>query len=700
LILSITILKETLMLNPLLAIFISILLFSNAKAANLINSSNNNTIIDDINVTTQLTTDKTLVVSPYQTLTIKQGGLLSIVLNTAVKSTPASEQAQKPPTPQTPKYTIQGERRVYDRPVYGTKGNLAVNSNFSSGTTGWKFTDLADSKGNPLYTVVKHGGKSWMRINQEIQTSNRKQGLLEQTITIPAGLRDTTIEVSFLVSGMVTGFRISGDGPDIVFDAKIASANPERVYYYYHPKGASSFTISFMKGYPGQSTPGEYFDITEIAVREATWTQQIIGKGLPASGGTLQLARWLVAWDEKSQHKQLDNIKKLGGMARVWLSAELFGTYITKKNPTKRKSPNLTSQYRKASVAKVFTSLDPEKIKQLDWFFEASRQHGLKVIVTLFGGFTDGVGNPHNKLSVPQSMELLDTDADVRTGFNTLTTAIVSRYASYDNIVAWEFVNEGWATWRAAYSGYSTQASFSADRSLSFSGYRSWERSAYSVIKAADPKKRPVMLNSGDQHYLLHSDDVCDWNGISLYLGSIKIANYTGTPSRFIVFTGKTNSLANGTPLKAYTTGSFPSGLTSSKTYYVVNVSPVGFEVAITPGGAGVSVSGGSGTLYFYSTDGTSLAAFDNVFQRWADLPKPTVLAEMGAPTDVGLLYRDDNYEAAYLREGYKKLKKYGFVTGIVFDEFPGNNILWDSDFNLNNSGKIVEKFGISGKVD
>jgi hypothetical protein len=616
--------------------------------------------------------------------------LFVIISSVFISNAQAASTTSKPP-----QYSIQGERRAFNRPVYGTNGNLASNSSFSTGTSGWKMTNLTDSRENPLYSVVQRDTKNWLRINQGIQTGSGKQGLMEQTVSIPVSLRDKVLEVSFLVSGLFTGFKVTNGGTDFVFHTKIDPTNPERIYYYYRPNGASSFTLSFMKGYPGQSVAGEYFDITEVAVREATWKNESISKGLPASGGTLQLARWLSVWDEKSQHKQLTNIRKMGGVVRVWLSGELFGSYTNKINPTKRNSSNLTSQYKNAKSAKVFTGLDTTKVKQLDWFFKAAHEHGLKVIVTLYGGFTDSAGNPHAKLSVPQSLEFVDTDNDVRSGFNSLTTAIVFRYASYDNISAWELVNEGWVTWRGSYAGYSNSAPYSTERSLSFAGYRSWERSAYLAVKAADPK-RPVMLNSGgsDSHYLLHTDTVCDWSGVSLYLGSLKIANSSGTPSNFRVNSGRTDSLTNGTPLKAFTTGSFPNGIDSSTIYYVVNVTPVSFQVAASPGGPGINAKGGSGVLTFYSTDGTSLAAFDHVFQRWADFPKPTVVAEMGAPNEVGNLYRDDNYEAPYLKEGFRRLQRYGFMSGIVFDEFPGVNILWDANYNLNKSGKVTESAG------
>lgn len=641
-----------------------------------------------------------LVVGKDEAITISKDGILEIGTERAAKSTLLPQDKNISAT-QLPQYSVQGYRRVYNRPVYSTKGNLVVNSDFVLGGSGWKFTYLLDGRGAPLYSVVKYNGKNWLRINQDIQTYNGAQGLLEQTIEIPAHLRNEVIEISFLVSGFFTGFRITGDSPDFVFNVKISPTHPERIYYYYHPKGASSFTLSFMKGYPGQRVTNEYFDVTEVAVRKAVWVNQKNDQGLPASGGTVQLARWFTAWDEKAQHRQLKNIRKMGGMVRVWLSAELLGDYNIKNNPTKRNSHKLSSQYSQATTAKVFNGISPAKLKQLDWFFNSAKDHGLKVIVTLLGGFTDSAGNPHASLSNPQSIEFIDTDVDVRAGLNVLISKIVSRYAAYRNIVAWELVNEGWATWCGSYAGYATSAPFSTERSLSFAGYREWERSAYKTIKAVD-SDRPVLLNSGgsDTHYLLHTDSVCDWSGVSLYLGSIRISHFGGKPSKFKVFSGKTNSLANGTPLRAYSSGTLPSGISSTQTYYVVNVTPVDFEIAEAPGGLGINARGGGGGLYFYSTDGTSLAAFDNIFQRWADFPKPTVLAEMGAPADVGFLYRDDKYQAPYLREGYKRLKKYGFISGIVFDEFPGRTILWDQDYNLNSAGKVAEQFGQSGKVD
>ena len=600
--------------------------------------------------------------------------------------------------PTSPYFTIQGERPVFNRPAYGTTGNLVVNSNFSSGTAGWEMTNLTDNKGNPLYSTAKHDGKAWLRVNQEYLTGNGKQGLLEQTIAIPLQLRNEIIEVSFLVSGLFTGFQISNDGSPLLFYAKIDPANPERIYYYYHPNGASSFTISFMKGYPGQIALGEYYDITEVAVRPATRTYQSISQGLPASGGSLQFARWIMGtWDEKVQLKQLANNRKMGGMCRVWLSAELLGTYITKNNPAKRTSSHLTSQYVNAQTAKVFTGIDPVKIKKLDWFFDAARQQGLKLSVGIVGSFTDGAGNPHPTLSLPGSFEFLDTDTDVRNGFITLIKSIVSRYKGYENIVCWDALPESWILWKNAFSGYSASAPLATERSLTFAGYRVFERSAYAAIKAIDPV-RPVLRHvpgyAGvyfDANYLLNTDSVCDWSGITSYLGAIHVGLISGTPATFWVGSGKTNSLANGTPLKVYTSGTLPIGMNGSTTYYVVNVTSTNFQVATAPGGVGIKTNAGFGNLFFYSTDGTSLAAFDNVFQRWSDFPKTTILAEMGAPADVGLLYRNDNYEAPYLREGFRRLQKYGFASGIVFDE---GNILWDSNFNLNESGKVTESVG------
>ena len=587
-------------------------------------------------------------------------------------------------------------RRFYNRPLFGTPGNLVINSNFTSGTNGWNFVNMLDGSGNPMYSIVRHGDKSWLKINQEMHSMVGARGIISQTIEIPQRLRNKVLEVSFLVTGLFPGFRIHGDGTDFVLNVKIDNDNKERVYYYYHPDGASSFTLSFLKG------ERQSYELTEVAVREATWKSEKNGIDLPKSGGTLQLARWLSSWDEKSQHMQLANIRKIGGVVRVWLSGELFGSYIVKSNPTKRVSPQLTVRYRDATTANVFTGLDAEKSSKLDWFFTAARQHDLKVIVTLFGGFTDGSGNPHADLSLPLSLEFLDTDSDIRAGFNQLASSIVHRYAQYDNIVAWELVNEGWGTWRGNYSGYAPSADYSNDRPLSFAGYRDWEKSAYAAVKNADPK-RPVMLNSGDSDslYLLNSDSVCDWSGVSEYLGAIRITRFSGSPTRFYVLSGRTNSLANGTPLKLSTTGTFPAGLNDSDIYYVTRVASDSFEVASSPGAAGMTVRDGTGPLTFYSTDGTSVAAFDNIFQRWADSSKPVILAEMGAPANVGrLLYRDDHFEAAYLREGFKRLARFGFLSGIVFDESPGFNILWDKKYNLNKSGAVTATFGTTGKSE
>ncbi len=679
-------------MQKLLLVFAASLIYvSNAYAAESVNT-----------ITSPRAIDGSLRIPQSQTLEIDNAGSVVIGAGAATKETNPAVAPSNASALSSKYYSLPGERRVYYRPLYDKSGNLAVNSDFSSGTFGWMLPNLSDKGGKPLYSVVRHGGKSWLRINQELQTDTGKQGLVAQTIDIPESLRNGVIEVSFLVSGFFTGFRIPGDGTDFVFNTRIDPRYPERIYYYYHPNGASTFTLMFLKGWPGMSVPGESFEVTEIAVREAAWRYESIGKGLPASGGTLHFARWISAWDENAQKKQLANIRKMGGMVRVWLSSELLGTYVNKANPVKRKSPHLTPQYTSATTAKVFTGLDPAKLQRLDWFFEAARQQGLKVVITLFGGYTDSAGNPHAKMSLPLSLEFLDTDPDVRAGFNTLASAIVTRYAKYENIVGWELVNEGWGTWRGNYSGYAPAADFNNDRPLSFAGYRAWERSAYAAVKAADPK-RPVILNSGDSDtlYLLGTDSVCDWSAVSEYLGAIRIANFSGTPTRFYVFSKKTNSLANGTPLKVHTTGSFPSGIDGTTVYYVVNVSQDSFELAKTPGGAGLDTNGGSGRLYFYSTDGTSLAAFDNVFQRWADFPKMEMFAEMGAPVEVGrLLYRDDTYEAVYLREGFNRLGRFGFTSGIVYDEFPAFKILWDANYNLNQSGKVTATFGATGKTN
>jgi hypothetical protein len=589
---------------------------------------------------------------------------------------------------------VKGKRRVYDRPPYSTPGNLVVNSNFSSGLSGWKLSNLTDSGGNTLCAIVNHDGKSWARINQEAQTGNGKHGLLEQTISIPTAFRNEVIEISFLVSGLFTGFRVSGDSPDIVINAKIGANHPERIYYYYHPRGASSVTVSFLKGYPGQKAVNEYCDISEIAVRKSSWKSMNIDTALPATGSTIQFARWLLKWDESAQLNQLYAIKRLGGMARVWLSSELFATYVTKNNPVKRSSTNLTDTYRNASTAKVFTGIDQNKSNYVDWLFDNCQKLGIRMSVGIVGSFTDGKGNPHPTHSVPLSFEFLDTDPDIQNGFKTLVTSVVSRYKKYDNIAAWDFYPESWSLWRHGSAGFAPSAPYSTERSLTFPHYRELERSLYKTIKSIDPKRPVLMHTGGEDLYLLNTDDVCDWSGVSDYLGLIRIVTATGNPSRFRVSNGSTYSLANGTPLKAYTTGSLPAGINGTDTYYVVNVSPVDFEIAATPNGTGLKVSGGNGDLFYYSPDGTSVAAFENIFQRWSDYPKPTLIVEMGAPNAMNNSYRIDIIEVGYLREGLKRLKKYGFIGGIVFDEFPGIPILFDQNFTMNQSGKLVESVG------
>ena len=58
------------------------------------------------------------------------------------------------------------------------------------------------------------------------------------------------------------------------------------------------------------------------------------------------------------------------------------------------------------------------------------------------------------------------------------------------------------------------------------------------------------------------------------------------------VVTVPTTALTTGTTVILSTTGALPTGLTVGVTYYVVNVSGLTFQLALTPGGSPITTSG------------------------------------------------------------------------------------------------------------
>jgi len=607
--------------------------------------------------------------------------------------------------------TIPGQKRKYSQTPYTTTGNfMTVNSAFTTGDiTGWTAANLTDASANPLYSVVSMSGKNWVRIDNGTAGATGNTGTLTATISVPAESRNSVLEISFLIGGLFNQVNVNNEEFTSLY-YNIDPAKPERVYYYFNPNGASTFNIKFSRAYANALVTGAYTYITELLVKEASYTNIDIAKGIPATGGTIQVARWINSWDEAKQEKIISNSRKLGGLVRLWLSADMFAAYTIKNSPTKRTSVpngNLTSQYVARTTANVPNGLDPSKTYKMDWIFKKLREYGLKVHVLLGAGFGDGIGNPSSTLSTQGTYEFLDTDTDVQNGFLSLFTTVVNRYKTYENIIGWEIGDEGYPTWSYDYSGVSKVTGTAYHHGVMFAGYKVFERLAYTAIKTADPL-RPVILNTGGVQYqvgqgFFNDNTICDWYCPSVYPGAFSVtpALITGgntfQPAQGYsqLLTGVSN---NQSVIVYKPTGvTLPTGLTDGQRYYFVSLNAFNFKLSLTPGGSAISVSGGSGEFWLYMDTEAGAGLSDYAIRQATYNPKFTYFSEYGASIlpFPKFLYRDDAVNSQILIGLYKRLSKFGSASAIAFVE-P------DLYFNettgvFNESGKNLISFSSQG---
>ena len=95
-------------------------------------------------------------------------------------------------------------------------------------------------------------------------------------------------------------------------------------------------------------------------------------------------------------------------------------------------------------------------------------------------------------------------------------------------------------------------------------------------------------------HDVAHGAHTGDFVDIA---GAIALSTQTYTANTSTEFISFTTTLAENTPVNLFTTGTFPGGLTSNFTYYVVNHSGATCQLANVPGGSPVNITTvGSGT--------------------------------------------------------------------------------------------------------
>jgi hypothetical protein len=573
--------------------------------------------------------------------------------------------------------TVNGTKRIYSRTPYTTTGNLITsNSDFTGGITGYTPVNLTDASSANLYSFVNHDGKTWLRLDETTAGATTNRGSVSIAVSIPPEYRNSVLEISFLTCGYFTGVNVGNESMSL--NIQIPNANPERIYYYINPKGAASVTLLLNRSTSGDLASGLYVDYAELLVKEATYKISEIANGVPSIGGSIQLARWIIdGWDEAKQEKIIRNYRQMGGAVRVWLSADLLMSYTTKTSPTKRtnvSSTYLTAAYNSATTAKVPTGIDPAKIHYLDWIFNKCKQYGLKMHVTLGAGFNGGNGENSTTYGVLGVYEFLDTDTDVQGGLTGLMTTIVNRYKSYPNVIGWEINNEGGLVWKFNYAGISRLVAVPNNVSAQvYGGYKSWEKTTYSAIKIADPN-RPVILNSESPY--ITTSDICDWYCPSFYPGSIRIRNSDISSSIITPFEGfgrVLTNVPNGSTFKVYlpSGSTLPTGLNTTSTYYVVNVNSNSFQLATTLGGSAITISGGSGDIYFYSQIGeTGLATSEYILEKIALQPNFVYISEFGAyPLSGNRGYQQPAINATYITAMAARMKKYGVASLLTYDE-------------------------------
>lgn len=576
-------------------------------------------------------------------------------------------------------------KNIYTRKAFGTN-NYIDNGDFSNSLTSWTAVDMTSSLGGSLASVVTLSGKNWLKLNcSDTSTTPSSRGYMVQTVNIPPALRYAVLEFSYDSFDFLQGVSLNNEQV-FSYNVDIPQSRPERIYQYIRPNGSSTITVKLFRCPYGQERTGKNVYFSNVQLAPAEYVNRDVSYNVPTVGLNVQLARWLTDWDQDEHYQYLKKVKgDITPFIRVWLSSELFATYTNKSSPTKRSigSGNLSSSYDTLTKAKIPSGFSAD-IAKVDWFFKTCDELGIKLHVVLGAGF--GTGDPDKDLSKIGTYEFLDTDTDFQTGLTNYFVSIVNRYKSYKNIVGYEFINEGYYTWRTLYAGYSASADYARVRPGSYGGYRAWERATYAAVKEADPT-RPVILDlaleSSNSQYLADVDGVCDWYCPSIYLGkiSLNVANVgsnTFYPTKNYPYV--LGNVKNGYKLIPYASaGTLPTGLTAGNTYYVVNITSSSFQVSTTLGGSPQTISGGSGNFYFYSPDGSLLDVESAVLDRLADCNKFVYFSEFGAPImENKLLYRDSTYNAAYITAMLQRLGQYKVPAFIAFDE---HNLFFDSQY-------------------
>ncbi|CAM6001150.1 unnamed protein product [Sphagnum balticum] len=587
------------------------------------------------------------------------------------------------------KTTIGGTRTVYSETNYNSTtasayalntneyGALNSNGNFASGTTGYTFTNMTDGAGNNLYSVVTLNSQQWLRIDQTVAaaTPGNASYFTLAVNNIPAEWRNQVLEISFQEMGLFNSITPNNeymDGFNQFVDT--TGTKPHTIHYYINPGGASSFNINFNRLSNSYLQANQSVFFSNILVKAASQTTQPL-QPLPATGSAFQLARWITGgnWNQQKLYAILQQYAKTGGMLKVSLSSDLF-MLTTPKTAVKRSSfynSYLTSVYNAETTENVPTGeLNTTLLPEVDYFFTACQQLGIKLHVVLGAFFDDGAGNVNATLSTRGIYEFIDSDptgtGSMGVGVTNAFVSVVNRYKSYTNIIDWEPMNEDEPTWAFQFAGLNYSTPFQI-RAYLYAPYHAWEVATYNAIKANDPV-HPVVADpssiSTAPYYMDSGTPYADWLAPSMYFGDmfVPLGNLSGgttfTPSGNAA--GMLAGISNNQPLCVFiqSGGTMPSGLTATTssssitTYYVVNLTSTTFQLATTPGGSAITgISGGSGTLDFFAPDGSSLALQNWVFQKWAYNPHFTFFSEVGGPVDGGVyLYRDSTFNAAFTK--------------------------------------------------
>ena len=100
------------------------------------------------------------------------------------------------------------------------------------------------------------------------------------------------------------------------------------------------------------------------------------------------------------------------------------------------------------------------------------------------------------------------------------------------------------------------------------------------------------------------------------FSGAVALSTQTYTANASTDFITFTTALAADTPVNLFTTSNFPTGLTGSFTYYVVNQSGATCQLATVPGGAPINItSAGVGTQTLCVATGMTASVLNNTYQ-------------------------------------------------------------------------------------